>query len=157
LANFAGLLHMTMHSLTKSAIFFAVGHIAQVKGTQKLADIGGLTVTNPVLGFGLLVGVVAIVGLPPLGIFMSEFLVVSSTFARAPWLAAVLVLGILIALGGLLLRINAVMFGEPTGVSKPAEASLVPMFTHLALVLMAGVYLPPVLVSGFTNVARVLG
>ena len=35
LANFAGLLHMTMHCLTKSAIFFAVGHIAQVKGTQK--------------------------------------------------------------------------------------------------------------------------
>jgi len=50
LANFAGLLHMTMHSLTKSAIFFAVGHIAQVKGTQKIADMGGLTVTNPVLG-----------------------------------------------------------------------------------------------------------
>jgi len=40
-----GLLHMTMHSLTKSAIFFAVGHIAQVKGTQKIADISGLTVT----------------------------------------------------------------------------------------------------------------
>ena len=43
LANFAGLLHMTMHSLTKSAIFFAVGHIAQVKGTQRIADIRGLT------------------------------------------------------------------------------------------------------------------
>jgi hydrogenase-4 component F len=41
LANFAGLLQMTMHSLTKSAIFFAVGHIAQVKGTQKIADIRG--------------------------------------------------------------------------------------------------------------------
>ena len=88
LANFAGLLHMTMHSLTKSAIFFAVGHIAQVKGTQKIADMGGLTVTNPVLGWGLVLGVVAIAGLPPLGIFMSEFLVVSSTFAREPWLAA---------------------------------------------------------------------
>src|SRR5690606_27346881 len=37
LANFAGLLHMAMHSLTKSAIFFAVGHVAQVKGTQKIA------------------------------------------------------------------------------------------------------------------------
>ena len=47
LANFAALLHMTMHSLTKSAIFYAVGHIAQVKGTQKIADMGGLTVTNP--------------------------------------------------------------------------------------------------------------
>jgi hydrogenase-4 component F len=157
LANFAGLLHMTMHSLTKSAIFFAVGHIAQVKGTQKIADIGGLTVTNPVLGWGLMLGVVAIVGLPPLGIFMSEFLVVSSTFARAPWLAAILVLGILIALGGLLSRINLVMFGEPKGVTKPAEASYVPMFTHLALVFMAGVYLPAALVTGFQNVARLLG
>src|SRR5262252_4856812 len=142
LANFAGLLHMTMHSLTKSAIFFAVGHIAQVKGTQKIADIGGLTVSNPVLGWGLVLGVVAIAGLPPLGIFMSEFLVVSSTFARQPWLTAILVLGILIALGGLFLRLNAVMFGEPKGLTKPAEASYVPMFTHLALVCMAGVYLP---------------
>ncbi len=93
LANFAALLHMTMHSLTKSAIFFAVGHIAQVKGTQKIADMGGLTVSNPVLGWGLVLGVVAIAGLPPLGIFMSEFLVVVSTFAREPWLATILVFG----------------------------------------------------------------
>ena len=96
LANFAGLLHMTMHSLTKSAIFFAVGHIAQVKGTQKIADMGGLTETNPALGWGLVLGVVAIAGLPPLGIFMSEFLLVSSTFAREPWLAILLVFGILV-------------------------------------------------------------
>jgi hydrogenase-4 component F len=157
LANFAGLLHMTMHSLTKSAIFFAVGHIAQVKGTQKLADIGGLTVTNPVLGWGLMLGVVAIVGLPPFGIFMSEFLVVSSTFARAPWLTAILVLGLLIALGGLFLRVGGVVFGEVRGPSAPAEASYLPMFTHLALVLLAGIYLPPVLVAGFQNVARLLG
>src|SRR5690349_1362082 len=50
LANFAGLLQMTLHSLTKSAIFFAVGHVAQVKGTQRIADMGGLTVSHPVLG-----------------------------------------------------------------------------------------------------------
>ena len=60
IANFAGLLHMTMHSLTKSAIFFAVGHVTQVKGTQRIADIGGLTETHPVLGWGLILGVVAI-------------------------------------------------------------------------------------------------
>jgi hydrogenase-4 component F len=157
LANFAGLLHMTMHSLTKSAIFFAVGHIAQVKGTQKIADIGGLTVTNPVLGWGLVLGVVAIAGLPPLGIFMSEFLVVSSTFAREPWLTTILVLGIVIALGGLFLRLNSVVFGEPKGTTAPAEASYVPMFTHLGIVLAAGIYLPPPLVSGFRNVAKLLG
>ncbi|WP_298105646.1 hydrogenase 4 subunit F [Bradyrhizobium sp.] len=157
LANFAGLLHMTMHSLTKSAIFFAVGHIAQVKGTQKLADLGGLTVSNPVLGWGLALGVVAIAGLPPLGIFMSEFLVVSSTFARAPWLAILLGIGILIALGGLFLRLNTVLFGDPRGPTAPTEASYVPMFVHLAIVLAAGIYLPPTFVSGFQNVANLLG
>jgi hydrogenase-4 component F len=156
-ANFAGLLHMTMHSLTKSAIFFAVGHIAQVKGTQKIADIGGLTVTHPVLGWGLVLGVVAIAGLPPLGIFMSEFLVVSSTFSRAPWLVLILVFGILVALGGLFLRLNTIAFGEPRGTSAPAEASYVPMFAHLAIVFTAGIYLPPPLVVGFQNVARLLG
>jgi len=157
LANFAALLHMTMHSLTKSAIFYAVGHISQVKGTQKIADMGGLTVTNPVLGWGLVLGVVAIAGLPPLGIFMSEFLVVSSTFARQPWLAAVLVLAILVALGGLFLRLNSIVFGEPRGPTAPTEASYVPMFAHLAIVFMAGIYLPPALVAGFQNVARLLG
>jgi hydrogenase-4 component F len=157
LANFAGLLHMTMHSLTKSAIFFAVGHISQVKGTQKIADMGGLTVTNPALGWGLVLGVVAIAGLPPLGIFMSEFLVVSSTFARQPWLAVILVVGILIALGGLFLRLNTIAFGEPRGPTAPAGASYVAMFAHLAIVFTAGLYMPPALVTGFENVAKLLG
>jgi hydrogenase-4 component F len=157
LANFAGLLHMTMHSLTKSAIFFAVGHIAQVKGTQKIADLGGLTVTHPVLGWGLVLGVVAIAGMPPLGIFMSEFLVVSSTFAREPWLAVALVIGILIAFGGLFLRLSGIAFGEPRGPTGPVHASYVPMFAHFAIVFGAGIYLPPALVTGFENVARLLG
>jgi hydrogenase-4 component F len=157
LANFAGLLHMTMHSLTKSAIFFAVGPIAQVKGTQKIADIRGLTETHPVLGWGLVLGVFAIAGLPPLGIFMSEFLLVSSTFARDPLLAIALVLGLSIAFGALLLRLNGVAFGEPTGSTAPVRASYVPMFAHLVLVLIAGVYLPPPLVAWFQHVARLLG
>jgi hydrogenase-4 component F len=157
LANFAGLLHMTMHSLTKSAIFFAVGHVAQVKGTQRIADMGGLTVTHPVLGWGLTLGVVAIAGLPPLGIFMSEFLVVSSTFARAPVLAIILVFGLLVGLAGLFLRLNSIAFGEPRGQSAKAQASYVPMFSHLALVLAAGVYMPPALVAWFQNVAGLLG
>ncbi|MEW5703954.1 MAG: hydrogenase 4 subunit F [Pseudomonadota bacterium] len=157
LANFAGLLHMVMHSLTKSAIFFAVGHIAQVKGTQKIADIGGLTETHPWLGWGLVLGVVAIAGLPPFGIFMSEFLVVSSTFALAPLLAIPLVFGLLIAFGALLLRLGGLAFGEPRGSMAPAKASYVPMYAHLALVFAVGLYLPPPLVAWFQQVAGLLG
>ena len=157
LANFAGLLHMVMHSLTKSGIFFAVGHISQVKGTQKIADIGGLTETHPLLGWGLVVGVIAIAGLPPFGIFMSEFLVVSSTFARQPLVAVALVLGLLVAFGALFLRLNSLAFGDPIGSLAPVKASYVPMYLHFSLVLVAGVYLPPTLVIWFQHIAGLLG
>jgi hydrogenase-4 component F len=157
LANFAGLLHMTMHSLTKSAIFFSVGHVAQVKGTQRIADIGGLSVTHPVLAWSLVIGVAAIAGLPPSGIFMSEFLVVSSTFARAPLLAIPLVLGLLIATGALFLKLGSVVFGEPRGSTAPDKASYVPFLAHLSIVLIAGLYLPGPIVSWFRNVAHLLG
>ncbi len=157
LANFAGLLHMAMHSLTKSAIFYAVGHVAQAKGTQHIDKIRGLTVSHPALGWSLLAGVVAIAGLPPFGIFMSEFLLVTSTFAREPLLALPLTLGILLAFGALVLRVQQLCFGEADGDPVPIHGSLVPLYAHLGLVLVAGVWLPGPLVAWFQTVAALLG
>jgi hydrogenase-4 component F len=157
LANFAALLHMTMHSLTKSAIFFAVGHVAQAKGTQRLSEIRGLTETHPVLGWGLLMGVFAIAGMPPLGIFMSEFLVISSTATRQPLLALILVAGLLVGFGGLLRQAINVCFGPPHGNAAPLRVSYVPMFAHLGLVAMAGIYIPRPVVAWFQHVANLLG
>jgi hydrogenase-4 component F len=157
LADFAGLLHMTMHSLTKSAIFFAVGHVAQVKGTQRIAEIGGLSVTHPVLAVGFALGVIAIAGLPPFGIFASEFMLVSSTFARQPLLAVLLIVGLLIAFGALLLRLQDIVFGPPKGPKTPVQASFVPLFVHLGLVLVAGLWLPGEVVRWFRAVAALLG
>ena len=156
LANFAGLLHMALHSLTKSAIFFCVGHIAQVKGTQRMADIRGLTVSHPGLGWSLGVGVIAIAGLPPMGLFMTEFLIITSTFARAPVLAVILGASLIVALGALLLRLNGLAFGEPDGRSHPSNASFLPIALHFALVLAAGLWLPPALVAWFQYVAALL-
>jgi len=156
LANFAGLLHMTLHSLTKSGIFFCVGNISQVKGTQNMRDIRGLTVSHPVLGWGLVLGVAAIAGLPPMGIFMTEFLIVTTTFARSPVLAVVLGLSLLVAFGALLLRLNGLAFGDPHGSRKPVRASSVPMFAHFALVIAAGIWLPAALVAWFEHVATLL-
>ena len=157
LANFAGLMQMTAHSLTKSAIFFAVGHIAQVKGTQRIADMGGLSITHPVLAVGLALGVIAIAGLPPFAVFTSEFTLLSSTFARAPVLAVLLMIGILLALGALLLRLHDIIFGEPKGPAGPVQASYVPLFLHLALVFIMGIWLPEPLVQWFRSVATLLG
>jgi hydrogenase-4 component F len=157
IANFAGLLHMTMHSLTKSAIFFAVGHIAQVKGTQQIAQIRGLSATHPALAVGLALSVVAIAGLPPFGVFMSEFMLVSSTFARQPLLAVILVLGLLIALGALMLRLQQILFGAPDGPTGRVKASYVPLYLHLGFVLLAGLWLPEPIVRWFRVVAAQLG
>jgi len=157
LANFAGLLHMAMHSLTKSGIFFAVGHIAQAKGTQRLADITGLSVTHPRLAVLFALAVLAICGLPPFGVFMSEFLILTTTFARDPWLALLPAFGLLVGFGALLLRLQGTIFGEPVGPTHRVDGSFVPVMLHLALVLAAGIFLPPLLVTWFQRAAELLG
>jgi hydrogenase-4 component F len=156
-ANFAGLLHMTMHSLTKSAIFFAVGHIAQASGTQRIADIRGLSVSHPTLAVVFALSVVAIAGMPPFGVFTSEFLLLTTAFAREPLLAAIAGLGILVAFGALIWRLQGMLFGEPSaGNAKPA-AVLAPIYLHIAIVLIAGVWIPAPIAQWFEQIARLLG
>ena len=157
LASFAGLLHMTMHSLTKSAIFFGVGYISQLEGTQRTADIRGLTHSQPLLGWLLVLSVVAIAGMPPFGIFTSEFLLVTSTFPRSPWLAIALVAGLLIAFSALALRLQGLAFGDTDKRHRLPAWRLAPMTLHLALVAAAGVYLPGPVVAWFRHVASQLG
>ncbi|WP_127076381.1 hydrogenase 4 subunit F [Rhodomicrobium lacus] len=157
LLNFAALLHMVMHSLTKSAIFFAVGHVTQAKGTQELSAIRGLSVSNPVLSVALAAGVIAISGLPPFGAFMSEFLILTSTFAREPLLALAVAFGLLVALGALLMRLQDILFGEPTTPNHPVSAASAPIFVHLSLILIAGLFLPPAVVVWFKRAAETLG
>jgi hydrogenase-4 component F len=148
---------MVMHSLTKSAIFYAVGNIAQIKGTQRLADIRGLTQSHPALGWGLVIAVLSIAGMPPSGVFMSEFLVVTTSFSRAPVLALVLVLGLVLAFGALLLRLTGIAFGEPTGRDEPMHGTLVPLWLHIGLILLIGLHMPGPMVDWFRAVAALLG
>jgi hydrogenase-4 component F len=157
LANFAGLLHMAMHSLTKSGIFFSVGHMTRIKGSQHFADIRGLTSSHPMLGWIFVASVAAIAGLPPFGVFTSEFLVISSAFGRAPLLAVVLVAGLLVSLGALFLRLNGVAFGEPVGKLEPSRMSYAPVLLHLAIVFCAGIFIPPIVAGWFQHVAQLLG
>jgi hydrogenase-4 component F len=101
--------------------------------------------------------VLAIAGMPPFGVFMSEFLVVTSTFARSPVLALLLVLGLLLAFGALLLRLTGLVFGEPEGEGAPQRASILPLYAHMALVLIAGLHMPWAMVQWFQAVAKLLG
>jgi len=155
--NLAGLMHMALHSLTKSGIFFAVGLVAQARGTQRIDQLRGLTASHPALGWALVAGVLAISGLPPFGLFLSEFLLVSSTFQRAPVLGAALLAGLLIAFAGLTLRLHGLAFGAAERDRAPLSGSVIPLYLHLALALLAGVFLPAPLVAWFQAMAEGMG
>jgi hydrogenase-4 component F len=110
-----------------------------------------------VLAIGFAAGVLAIAGLPPFGVFMSEFMLLTSAFARQPVLAAIVALSLLVAFGALIWRLQAVILGEPNGPAGKVKGSYVPLFIHLAIVLVAGLWLPEPVVRWFRAVAAQLG
>ncbi|MDD5411945.1 MAG: hydrogenase 4 subunit F [Methylobacter sp.] len=151
LATFAALLHMTVHSLTKSAIFVTVGHAAQVAGTQSMDKIRGLIKTQPKIGWGLLIGTISIAGFPPFGVFTSEFLVLLATMHSYPWLTPLLLLGIGIAFAGLFRHIQPMVYGDKPEGQLPVKANLWPVMIHLALVLWMGLAIPGFLANWFSQ------
>jgi hydrogenase-4 component F len=155
-AAFAGLLHLTLHTLAKAAVFQCVGRAAQLKGGQRFADIGGLIPRHAALGLTLAAGIVAVAGLPPFGLFTSEFLIATETVRRLPLLALPVGAGLVIGTWALAARLITLCLGEPTPDRGPAPSAtaLVPAWLHLALVLLLGLAMPGVVTSWFAAIAE---
>ena len=156
-ANFAGLLHMTVHSLTKSAIFFAVGHAAQKSGTQVIDNIRGLIKVSPNIGWGLLLGSLAILGMPPFGVFASEFLILTTAMKQQPWATPILLISLGVAFAAIFGKVQPMVFGDTTAKRLPHAPALLPVFAHLGLVLMLGLWIPPYLADWYRLAARLIG
>ncbi len=156
-ANFAGLLHMTVHSLTKSAIFFTVGHAAQKTGTQAMDGIRGLITVSPAIGWGLALGTLAILGMPPFGVFSSEFLILTTAMREQPWAAPLLLLALGVAFASVFSKVQPMVFGEATARRLPHRPAMLPVFVHLALVLMLGLWIPPFLADWYRQAAQLIG
>jgi hydrogenase-4 component F len=142
LATFAALLHMLVHSLTKSAIFVTVGHAAHIANTQAIEHIRGLIRTQPTVGWMLLIGVAAIAGFPPFGVFMSEFLLLTATMKSAPWFTLALLVGLAVAFAGLFRHISPMVYGHPPEGQRAVPANMIPVAIHLILVLWLGLAIP---------------
>ena len=156
-AAFAGLLHMTVHSLTKSAIFFTVGHASQKTGTQNMKDIRGLIQSNPTIGWGLAIGTLAILGMPPFGVFTSEFMVLTTAMREHSWATPFLLVALGVAFAAIFGKVQPMVFGETSARRLPHPPALVPVFVHLAIVLLLGLYIPPYLVDWYRQAARLIG
>jgi len=181
IATFGALLHMLVHSLTKSSIFFTAGHASQMHGTQEMDKIGGLIRGNPLVGWGLVSGVMAIVGMPPFGLFTSEFLILTAAMKDAPFLAPFLLLGLGVAFAALFRRVQpmiagevpesqspikaahipvilhmALVFGEVPESQSPIKAAHIPVILHMALVFIIGLYMPDFLARWFNTAVELL-
>jgi hydrogenase-4 component F len=157
IANFAGLLHMTVHSLVKSGIFFAVGHATQRAGTQVMDDIRGLLQVSPTIGWGLMIGTFAILGMPPFGVFASEFLILTTAMREQPWATPILLLALGVAFAAVFKRVQPMVFGDSSHGKLAHQPALAPVFIHMGLGLMLGLYIPPYLASWYAQAARLLG
>lgn len=157
IANFAALLHMTVHSLVKSAIFFTVGHAVQGAGTQAMDDIRGVLKLSPTVGWGLMLGTLAILGMPPFGIFASEFLILTTAMREHPWATPILLLSLGVAFAAVFGKVQPMVFGDSNTEPYRHQPALTPVFIHMGLGLMLGVYIPPYLAAWYMQAAKLLG
>ncbi|MDO8281517.1 MAG: hydrogenase 4 subunit F [Thermodesulfovibrionia bacterium] len=156
IATFGGLLHMLVHSLAKSSIFFTVGHASQMHRTQEMDKIKGLFKGNPLVGWGMMFGVMAIAGMPPFGIFTSEFLILTATIKDAPMLTPFLLLGLAVAFAALFRKVQPMVSGEIPSYQKFLKVAHVPVLLHLILVFILGIYLPDFLSKWFHTAAELI-
>ncbi|MCL4456510.1 MAG: hydrogenase 4 subunit F [Nitrospirae bacterium] len=156
IATFGALLHMLVHSLAKSSIFFTVGHASQMNKTQEMDRIRGLIKGNPLVGWGLILGAMAIVGMPPFGVFTSEFLILTATMKDAPLMTPFLLLGLGVAFAAILRRVQFMVSGDVPSYQKPMKAAHLPVVVHMALVLLIGLYMPVFLNQWFHRAVEIL-
>jgi hydrogenase-4 component F len=156
IATFGALLHMLVHSLTKSAIFYTVGHASQMHGTQEMDRIRGLIRGNPVVGWAFILGVMALVGMPPFGMFASEFLILTATIKDAPLLTPLLLLGLGVAFAAVFRKVQPMVAGLVPSWQTPLRAAHVPVILHMTIVLVLGLYLPRFLSDWFHTAVGLL-
>ena len=136
---------MLGHGLAKSSLFVVSGRILRVEGTTAITDIRGLLVRRPAEAVPYLVGMAALLGLPPFSLFFSEVAIVVAGFERGlGWVMAVAVGLLLVLFAGLSRHSAAMTLGQPPtappGTALPGPTlALVPAGPQAPLILALGV------------------
>lgn len=146
---YGALLHTFNHSIAKSLLFFSAGHVRESAGTSKISALTGLARRLPWASAALVVGLIAIVGLPPFGLFISEFSILREAFGQAQWFPAVVLLGTLsVVFGAMTYHFLKVLTGRPPnqeGAVTPTEATgpeFLAMGICAAVLIVFGITVP---------------
>ena len=157
---FAAAVHLVTHGLGKALLFFAAGTLAERFGTRDMARIQGAAKALPFSGPIILIGALALAGAPPSGLFLSEFSVLSVGFASGRVIASAILLACLtLIFVGMLTHVGRMALGTPRAsiVRGESVGNLALIGTPLAVVALAGVFIPPPFVAAIGQVVALLG
>jgi hydrogenase-4 component F len=113
LGVFAGAWHLMNHALAKSTAFYGAGLVFLRYHHKSLDRVTGLLGQMPVAGTAILVGGIALAGMPPFGLFISEVLIIAGTYAFKPEAAYVFLALLALAFATLLYQVLRMAFGMP--------------------------------------------
>lgn len=156
LGIFAALLHMVYHSLAKSLLFLASGNIFLKYSSTKIAKVKGVMNVLPVTGGIFMMGFLAITGVPPFGIFLTETYILSAGIARHPIVTVLALLSFILVFAGFLKHITAMMFGKtPEGISRgeAGKGTLVPLIILMTILIILSFALPDSIQKLITSAA----
>jgi hydrogenase-4 component F len=157
---FAALLHLTGHALAKSTAFLLSGRVLERYGSHEVALASGLLAVMPGTAVLYGAGTLALVGLPPFGLFLSEVLLIRAAWnAGHPVVTALVMVAMLVAFGALLDHVQRMLFGSEPASSVRREGSLAPLAVlavPLVLLIWIGLALPQPLQNLLTIATGVL-
>ncbi|HSD82300.1 MAG TPA: proton-conducting transporter membrane subunit, partial [Anaerolineae bacterium] len=157
---FAALLHTINHSIVKSLMFCTSGNVLIKYKTRDLGVIKGLLKVAPASTFMLMGGALALGGVPPFNIFVSELWTVSAGVERGSvWLMAAMLLFLVIVFAAFLRLISGSVFGPaPDGTVKGDVHwfTLLPIGLLLVLMILLGVSLPAPLYELLSGATRIV-
>lgn len=135
---FGGLLHVFNHAVTKALMFFCSGSAVRTYKTNNMDKMRGMIQSMPFTGIAMLLGALALGGMPPFSIFISELLILIAGFSgRHYFVSALMFLFLAIAFAGLVHHITKIIFGnKPQNITRQRE----PFSTKFAL-LFLGIFI----------------
>ena len=146
LGVFAAWLHVMNHAVAKSTSFLLAGRVLHRYDTTEIEKVTGLMRVMPWTGPLFAAGILALVGLPPFGLFVSEFLLVrAAVLTRRFWLAGIVLLLLLAAFVSLLGHLNRMLYGDaPAGVRVGERGgwAVAALAASIGLLVAFGVALP---------------
>ncbi|MDE2484176.1 MAG: hydrogenase 4 subunit F [candidate division NC10 bacterium] len=155
------LLHVINHALSKSLLFLLSGNILLKYQTTDIRRVRGLLRASPLTAGAFAAGTLALLGLPPFGLFMSEFLIFRAGVESGPmWVVMLGVALLAVVFAGMLGSVNQMLYGAPPEKVEHGDVlrwSLAPLAVNFALLLVLGLTFPHTIAEALEQALRVLG